>query len=100
MFLTNLYNITKKEADAIVIELSDKNHPVFQAHFPNKPILPGFIHLDIIEELFDLDISIIKKAKFTTFVVPRERLKYTINDKKNIILCTRDEQEIARFQIS
>jgi len=100
MFLNGLYSIEKKEANEITIKLSSKEHPVFQAHFPEKPILPGFIHLEIIEKLFNLDVSIVKKAKFITFVAPLESLKYKINDNKTDILCMRDDKTIAQFKIS
>ncbi len=53
---------TKNNTSAI-ITLSDENHPIFKAHFPSKPILPGFIHFEIVADIFELDITTIKKSK-------------------------------------
>jgi len=82
MFLDGLYVVKLKDENEAVVELSDENHPVFMAHFPVKPIMPGFIHFEIIAEVFGLEIISIKKAKFLKLVVPRETLVYKRDGNK------------------
>ena len=97
MLLDGLYTIVEKSSDTGVVALSDANHPVFEAHFPQNPILPGFVHLEIIEELFDIQITGIKKAKYSALVLPSQRVHYLKNDKKIVVTC--QDKEVASFNI-
>jgi 3-hydroxyacyl-[acyl-carrier-protein] dehydratase len=97
LFLEGLYSIAAQNEESAEIILSDASHPVFQAHFPDNPILPGFIHLEIIALLFALEINGIKKAKFSSFVKPKERLLYRKEANKIRVFC--EDREIALFQL-
>ena len=97
MLLDGLYSIVDKSADKGSVLLSDASHPIFKAHFPSNPILPGFVHLEIIEELFDIQITGIKKAKYSAIVLPSETLKYIKDNKKIVVTC--NNKEVASFNI-
>lgn len=97
MFLDGLYSIVEKSECSGAVLLSDESHPVFQAHFPSNPILPGFVHLEIVEELFEFQITTIKKAKYSAPVLPSQTLHYIKNDKKIVVTCK--DKEVASFNI-
>lgn len=82
MNIDGLYEVRSSEEFKAVIKLSSKEHPIFQAHFPSKPILPAFIHFEIISETFKLKIDKIKKAKFSELVSPNDVLEYKRNKNK------------------
>ncbi|WOE69610.1 hypothetical protein RZR97_10940 [Hydrogenimonas thermophila] len=91
----NLFTIIKKDEQSGIVHLSDKEHPVFKAHFPGQPILPGFIHLEIISKLFDHKINQIKKAKFTKPVQPESTIIYKKLKRKIVAIV--DNNEVADF---
>ena len=71
-----LYTVKHKNNTQAAIELCSNQHPIFKAHFTFQPILPGFIHFEIVADLFGVEITSIKKAKFTTRISPRQTLEY------------------------
>ena len=95
MLIENLYVINYKDDDKAVIKLCDEDHPIFKAHFPGKPILPGFVNFDIVSEIFDLQITTIKRAKFLKLIYPNQVLTYIKKDKSFKVYC--DENEVASF---
>lgn len=97
MIYNNLYKLILKDTNSATIVLSDKGHPVFRAHFPSNPILPGFIHFDIVSDIFSMNIQSIKKAKFTKIVRPLQTLRYEKNDNKLKVFC--EEEVVASFSI-
>jgi len=97
LLLDGLYTIVEKSVDKGRVVLSDATHPVFEAHFPSNPIFPGFVHLEIIEELFEIQITGIKKAKYSAMVLPLETLEYIKENKKIVVTC--NNKEVASFNI-
>ena len=97
MLLDGLYSIVQKSENSGVVELCDASHPVFEAHFPQNPILPGFVHLEIVEDLFEIQITGIKKAKYSALVLPSQTLHYTKDNKKIVVTC--QDKEVASFNI-
>ena len=95
MLLDGLYKVLEKGEEQGTIELSDASHPVFKAHFPDKPIFPGFVHLEIIEDIFDIEITAIKKAKYNASILPAQTLVYE-HDKNRIKVFMQDN-EVASF---
>ena len=95
MLTNGLYKIEFKNNEKVVISLSDKNHPVFLAHFPNKPILPGFMNFEIVSEIFDIKINNIKKAKFNKIIEPNEIIVYKRNGNSFKVL--KDDEIVASF---
>ena len=95
MIYKNLYEVKSKDEDSAVVLLCDKNHPVFKAHFPQKPVLPGFIHFEIISDIFGLDITEIKKAKFVKMVLPKQTIEYKKTKNRFKVFC--EGEEVASF---
>ncbi len=95
MFVDSLYDLIFKDENEAVIKLSDENHPVFKAHFPTKPIMPGFIHFEIVSKVFNFEIKSIKRAKFLKLVKPGETLVYKRN--KNRFEVFSDDIIVASF---
>jgi len=85
MLLDGLYTVIEKDDYTARVILADNMHPIFQAHFPSKPILPGFVHLEIISILFNVEIIKIKKAKFLDLVLPSQELTYSKDGNKYFV---------------
>jgi 3-hydroxyacyl-[acyl-carrier-protein] dehydratase len=92
-----LYEVISKGENEAVIKLSDKKHPIFKAHFPMHPILPGFVHFEIVADVFDLEVSSIKKAKFMALVTPKQTLRY--EKKANKFRVFREDEVVASFSL-
>lgn len=92
-----LYEVISKDENSAVIKLTDKKHPIFKAHFPRHPVLPGFVHFEIVANIFDLEITSIKKAKFMDLVLPKQTLIY--EKKANKFRVLRDNKEVASFSL-
>lgn len=90
MLTDDLYKIVFKDDNKVIIKLSDCNHPVFKAHFPGNPILPGFINFDIISELFNFNITKIKKAKFIKTIKPNQIITYERNGNNFKVFCEKE----------
>ena len=97
MLLNNLYTIEFKNESKVIVKLSNEEHPVFKAHFPDKPILPGFVHFDIVSDTFNIHLTTIKKAKFIKIALPSQILVYEKNNNKFTVSC--NDKEIASFSI-
>ena len=98
MIKKNLYTLFSSSHNKITIKLADENHPIFKSHFPANPILPAFIHLEIIADIFQIEIKAVKKAKFTRLVKPNQIIIY--NRKKSSFLITCDGKTVAHVQIN
>lgn len=89
--------ILNKDSNSCVVKFSDSEHPVFKAHFPSNPILPGFLLVDILSHIFNLRIIKIKKAKFILGIYPNEtitfQLEYRSCDLKVVI--QREDKKVA-----
>ena len=97
MIIKDLYKVKYKEFNNIVIELADESHLIFKAHFPQNPILPAFIHFEIVSEIFNIEIQQIKKAKFTDIVRPNETLCYKRDGNKYSVIL--NEKQVASFSL-
>jgi 3-hydroxyacyl-[acyl-carrier-protein] dehydratase len=93
--IENLYTVVYKDDSKVTIQLSDENHPVFKAHFPTNPLLPGFMNFEIISKLFDIKITSIKKAKFLRTVAPNQIITYQRDANKFKV--TSQDDTIANF---
>lgn len=95
--LENLYVLKYRDETMFTIELTDENHPIFKAHFPNNPILPGFVLLDLIAILLNIEIISIKRVKFLSTIRPNSILDfYTQGQDCNIkIIVKNNEQKVA-----
>jgi len=97
MIYNSLYEIKEKNDHSATVLLTNKSHPVFKAHFPIKPVLPGFIHFEIVADIFNIEIKKIKKAKFMKVVLPKETLVYE-KDKNKFKVFSKGEL-VASFNL-
>lgn len=74
--MQNLYKVITSDVNVVKIQLSDEKHPIFEAHFPNMPILPAFIVIDLVEKLFFTKVIEVKKAKFIKPILPNSIITY------------------------
>ncbi len=95
----DLYTILKQEASEVTIKLTSDDHPIFQAHFPNNPILPGFALIDIMGEIFNDSIIYIAKSKFISHIVPNDILicRISTNNKKRNIKIFKDQEKMSEI---
>lgn len=97
MFCDGLYTVLSKDDDRVIVKLCDKKHPIFQAHFPQKSILPGFVHFEIVADLFNVEITTIKKAKFLKMILPKQTLLYERDNNKFKVFCK--DEEVVSFSL-
>lgn len=77
--MTDFYNITNSSNEGnkyIFTTIINAQHPVFQGHFPNNPIVPGVMSLMMVRECVESIIkrkthfSYIKEIKYIQAIVP------------------------------
>jgi len=90
-FIDNLFSVKSSGQDVYSVVLADCNHPVFLAHFESNPILPGFLHIDMLASIYNIEILEVRKAKYFEIIRPLE----TLLIKK---LCVKNE--VVTFEIS
>jgi len=89
MLLPNLYQVLKKEVvDETTISVTvevNKNHQLFEGHFPENPVMPGVCMLQIIKELSEEHLKIAlflqtaSNVKFTAVMNPEIDSKLIVN---------------------
>ncbi|MBI2259133.1 MAG: hypothetical protein HYU67_09580 [Flavobacteriia bacterium] len=60
LFLNSFYTITShdfKENTHHFILTIDSKHKIFSGHFPNKPVTPGVVQMEILKELVEKAIN-------------------------------------------
>lgn len=100
ILLTNLYTVIKSTPNQIVIKLGNKEHPVFKAHFPNQPILPGFLQIDIISNILNDKIIKIIYSKFLAPIYPNDEIIVDINtfNKEKTITIEKNKKKITKMK--
>jgi len=95
----NLYKILKYNENIVTVQLCNKEHKIFKAHFPSNPILPGFLQIDIIAEILEDKITTINKSKFISHILPNDEIMYniTIKNNKKIIKIMKKDKKISEF---
>ena len=81
--LREIFTVLDESEKYYKISLDDENHPIFKAHFPENPILPGFVLLDIAFGLFGQKDKEIKRAKFLHQIPPKSILELKLEDTQN-----------------
>lgn len=81
MLLNDFYELVEQEVvdDQLISRVRlFPNHPIFEGHFPEKPVLPGVIQLQIIKEILGMHLrkpvrlSGLKTCKFLKVITPLE----------------------------
>jgi len=83
MLTDGLYTVLMQDSEQVTIQLTTENHPIFQAHFPSQPILPGFVLIDIIAEVLKDTVVHIKYSKFIAHLLPNDIILCKIKTEKN-----------------
>lgn len=88
-----------REEKHCLLKLCDASHPIFKAHFPKNPILPGFVLLEVSAALFGLQGREIQRAKFLQTVLPQSILTLNMEEKeKNYkVVVMKDELKVAEI---
>ncbi len=98
----NFYTINELEFVENKIQASikiDSNHSIFEGHFPNNPITPGVVEMEIVKEIVSeaiqktLKMSKMSNCKFLAILNPLNSSK--VNVKIDVL-----EQENNRIRIS
>lgn len=83
LLLNNLYEIVDHAADVYTVRFRAE-HPIFAAHFPGHPIVPGACLIQIAEELSSQSLgqpvrfTALRNLKFRHPVTPDQEVTYTI----------------------
>jgi len=96
----DLYKLLQEDVTQVVVELSDKEHPIFQAHFPNYPILPGFLLIEIFCEVLKCTPKRIISAKFISHSNPKDTLYYTYEkkaEKTKVKVLNQNNEKVGEF---
>lgn len=94
-----IINTFTNENSADFVILLHSNHTIFNAHFPNNPIVPGACIVQILKELFETlketscVIQKIKNIKFTAPIIP------TIHQQINFKLEWENEDEAGLTRV-
>ena len=98
----NFYTINELEFVENKIQASikiDSNHSIFEGHFPNNPITPGVVEMEIVKEIVfegiqkTLKMSKMSNCKFLAILNPLNSSE--VNVKIDVL-----EQENNRIRIS
>ena len=102
ILIDNFYTINELEFVENKIQASikiDSNHSIFEGHFPNNPITPGVVEMEIVKEIVSegikktLKMSKMSNCKFLAILNPLNSSE--VNDKIDVL-----EQENNRIRIS
>lgn len=103
MVLNNFYKILSKknidDSQKYFIEIFiNKDHPIFEGHFPDNPVMPGVCMMQIIkeitEELVDHELFMEKcsNVKFMALINPK------INSKLKLEIHVAEENQIVKVK--
>jgi len=87
------------DSDKVIVEFTSKDHPVFMAHFPQNPILPGFLLIDVISEILQDSVIKIVLSKFISPIVPNDIIGYNIERKmkRKIITVFKNDKKVSEI---
>lgn len=87
LFAGNFYRVLslRQEGQQFFIEVElVAQHPIFEGHFPGRPVVPGVVTISIIREMLSEIVSAkvrfttLKSCKFVSAILPREGLTLAI----------------------
>lgn len=88
-------SIENTESEVIAVVSIDAKHAIFEGHFPENPITPGVVQLEMIKELLaerykrKMELVSMSNCKFLTILNPNDvdevTIKLTIKEEDNLI---------------
>ena len=90
MLLHSFFNIldTSKEEDKTIVHVElNKNHQIFEGHFPGNPVVPGVCMIQMIREVLEviqskkLQLTVADEIKFLNIVNPLSTKLLTLEIK-------------------
>ena len=109
MFVNSLYFITSNELtpESIVSEIRiNEDHAIFKGHFPDAPVMPGVVQLQIVKEILEahlerkLAMKAMRTCKFLEVLNPRKNanirvgIKYTQSESLDVIATGEDNGKV------
>ena len=94
-----LYRVLEQDSNKIIVEFTSEDHSVFIAHFPQKPILPGFLLIDVISEILQDTVVKIVRTKFISPILPNDVIKYSIETemKRRKITVFKNDKKVSEI---
>lgn len=92
-----LYQIIKEDEGSFLLKLCDRTHPMFEAHFPNNPILAGFLQIDIAKEIYQLSFKKLKKVKFMSIIKPNDTINYIHKEDIKKIIISKNNAKVSEI---
>ncbi len=99
MLLKEFYRVINTSADDNTINVSitiNPDHKIFKGHFPDQPVVPGVVQLQIIKELLEdffsnpLMLTKVTQIKYLVPVIPDEEVvievKISIKDQEGDLI--------------
>ena len=69
-----LYTLVMQDEARAIVVLADETHPVFKAHFEGNPLLPAFLQVDMVAEIFGMQVMGISRSKFMEPLKPSDEV--------------------------
>lgn len=99
--IDSLYEVIEKKENSIVVKLASCTHPIFQAHFPNNHLLPGFCHIEILSLLLQDKIKKIRLFKLQNKTLPEDKVYYQIQTTgqiRKVQIIKQNKQLVGKLQ--
>ena len=80
----NIESIENNDNKLTSIVSIDKDHKVFDGHFPERSILPGVLQLEILKTILSkffkttFKLKLVKNAKYMALILPDEISQFTV----------------------
>lgn len=116
MFLNKLYTIIQRseEPGQVVARIHiDASHEIYEGHFPENPVTPGVVQLEIIKEILashlglNLRMKTMRTCKFLQIINPLETpelditIKFTQGETiEAIASASNADQQFLKVQLS
>lgn len=111
ILVKDFYTVLSIEVEDQQIHASIKlnpDHPVYQGHFPEQPVVPGVMQLQILKEILEqqvhqkLQVNNISQVKFLNMIIPGNqpllldiRLHTTDDEQVKVDASIRIDERIA-----
>ncbi len=101
MLIKELYSIqsfTETDGAVEAVVKLNKNHEVFQGHFPGNPIMPGVCTIQLVKELTEkalgkaLFLSVVSNVKFMAIINPEK------NETIQVVLNISEEEGAVKVK--